>query len=155
MRFQLTNGISRARRTALLAGVLIAGSCALCAQADGQAGAPQDGQPGMHRRGHGMERELGELTHALTLSESQQAQVKTLLAARQEQMEALRKPAAGSDAPRPGREQMEALHQATDTKIAALLNDDQKAKFATWQKQRQERMQHRRGADGQEGPPQP
>jgi Spy/CpxP family protein refolding chaperone len=160
MKFEFAYGISRVRRTLLMAGVMMAGSCALWAQADGQSGPPPD-EPhgGMHHRGPGMERQLRDLTQALTLNATQQAQVKTLLEAQRQQMEALRQPAAGSDPnsepPRPSREQMEQIHQATDAKIAALLNDDQKAKFAAWQKQRQQRMEQHRGPDGEQPPPPP
>jgi Spy/CpxP family protein refolding chaperone len=160
--FQFANGFLTARRAPLMAsvltaGVIVAGSCALYAQADAQTPPPPDRPDGMHHRGPGVERQLGELTHVLTLNESQQAQVKTLLTAQREQMEALRRPQAESDVeqPRPNREQMEQIHQATDAKIAALLNDDQKAKFAAWQKQRQAMMERHRGPDGQEPPPPP
>jgi Spy/CpxP family protein refolding chaperone len=46
---------------------------------------------------------------------------------------------------------MEGIRKDTDAKINALLTDDQKAKFADWQKQR---MEHRRGPGG-DGPPPP
>jgi len=60
-----------ARRTLLMAAVLATASCALWAQSD---------QPGgdMHRSGPNIERELGQLTQALTLTADQQTQVKAL-----------------------------------------------------------------------------
>jgi hypothetical protein len=69
-------------------------------------------------------------------------------------MEELRK--SGSDASgqgeQPSREQMEAVRNDTDNKITALLNDDQKTKFAAWQQQRKERME-RRQAPNAPAPP--
>jgi Spy/CpxP family protein refolding chaperone len=138
-----------ARRTLLLAGILFASSCALWAQAD----SPPAGE--MRQRGPNAERELAQLTQALTLTPDQQTQVKALLKERREKMEALRA-AGGADAAaqnsRPNREQMEAIRKDTDAKISALLNDDQKAKFAAWQ---QQRMEHRSGPGGEAPPPPP
>jgi Spy/CpxP family protein refolding chaperone len=132
-----------ARRTLLLATILAAGSCGLWAQAG-----PADGGPNgqMRQRGPNTERELGQLTQTLSLTPDQQTQVKGLLEERRGKMDVLR----GSGAP-PTREQMEGIRQDTDAKINALLNDDQKAKFAEWQKQR---MDRRRGPGG-DGPPPP
>ena len=45
------------------------------------------------------------------------------------------------------REQLEAVRNDTDTKITALLNDDQKTKFAAWQQERKRRMERRQGPD--------
>jgi hypothetical protein len=51
---------------------------------------------------------------------------------------------------------MEAIRNDTDSKITALLNDDQKPKFAAWQQQRKEAMEHRHGPGGDSAPaPQP
>ena len=137
-------------RRAVLAAVLLAGSCALWAQAD-QPPAPPTGPPQGEMRGRGpdTERELGQLTYHLSLTPDQQTQIKALLKERHSKVEALR-----SGENRPSREQMQALRKDTDTKIAALLNDDQKIKFAALQ---QERMEHRRGPGGPGGdqPPPP
>jgi Spy/CpxP family protein refolding chaperone len=134
--------VSLARRGLLMASILAASCCVFCAQADGQARA------GMRQHGGGIERELVELTQALGLSGDQQAQVKAVLEERREKMEALR--ASGA---LPNREQMGAIHRDANLKIAALLSDDQKAKFAAWQEQNRER---RRGqGSGEAPPPQP
>jgi len=129
-----------ARRTLLMAAVLATSSCAVWAQSE---------QPGgeMHRGGPNIERELGQLTQALTLTADQQTQVKALLEQRRGKMEALR---AGEA--QPTREQMEGIRKDTDSKITALLNDDQKTKFAAWQ---QQRMERRRGGGGDAAPPPP
>jgi len=153
--FDFAYGLMLARRTMVLAGVLAAGSCAVWAQADAPPGPPPGPPGGMHRGGP--ERELRELTHVLSLSDAQRTQVKTLLEERRQQAEALRNPAGGdtaAEAPRSSREQMEAIRQATDTKIAALLNDEQKTKFTAWQQERNQRMEHR-GGPGGDGPPPP
>jgi periplasmic protein CpxP/Spy len=151
---ELVYGYLLARRTLVLAGVLLVSCCALWAQND----SPPASQ--MQRRGGGPERELQQLTQVLSLTGDQQMQVKTLLAAQREKMEALRRPASGGDAssqaaPPPSREQMEAIRQDTDTKITALLNDDQKPRFAAWQQQRKEAMEHRRGPGGDSAPQPP
>jgi Spy/CpxP family protein refolding chaperone len=132
-----------AGRTLLLAGVLAVSSCALWAQND----APPAGQ--MRGRGGNPERELQQLTQRLSLTPDQQTQVKALLAERRQRMEELRKSSSGTDATTqgapPNRAQMMAIRNDTDTKITALLNDDQKTKFAAWQQERKERMQQREG----------
>ena len=133
-----------ARPALLLAGILLAGSCALYAQDEPQSGPPAGG---MGRRGPNAERELGQLTQALSLTPDQQTQVKALLQERRGKMEALR-----SSGTQPTREQTEGIRKDTDDKISALLNDDQKAKFAALQ---QQRMQNRRGPGGDAPPPPP
>jgi Spy/CpxP family protein refolding chaperone len=139
------------RRGLLFAGILFATCGALWAQND----APPAGQ--MHGRGN-PERELQHLTQVLSLTPDQQTQVKGLLAAQRQTMEELRKASGGTDAATQGpppRQQMEAIRNDTDTKINALLNDDQKTKFAAWQAERKARMEHRGGPDGAAPPPPP
>jgi protein CpxP len=141
-----TNGNSSVRRTLLLATILAAGSCGLWAQAPQQEGPPPpDGQM---RRGPNIDRELGQLTQTLSLSPDQQSQIKALLEQRRGKMEALR-----SGGERPTREQMEGIRKDTDAKITALLNDDQKTRYAAWQKERMDRMQRRGPGDGAPPPP--
>ena len=129
-----------ARRTLLMAAVLATSSCALWAQSEQPGGEMRTGGPNI-------ERELGQLTQALTLTADQQTQVKALLEQRRGKMKALR---AGEA--QPTREQMEGIRKDTDSKITALLNDDQKTKFAAWQ---QQRMERRRGGGGDAAPPPP
>jgi protein CpxP len=157
---ELNYGFLLARRAMLLAGVLIAGCCALVAQT-GEQPAPQPNGPGygeMHRRGP--EHELRQLTLVLTLTPEQQTQVKALLDARRQKMEELRNaPAANSSAsetaPPANREQFKAIEQETNTKIDALLNDEQKAKFATYQQQRRQMMQRHHGGGAPDEAPAP
>jgi len=139
---------SLATRTLLVAGLLTLACGALKAQND----APPPGPMG--HRGPNAERQLEMLTHVLSLTPEQQTQVKDLLTEQGQKMEELRKSSSGSDASTqggpPNREQMEAIHNDTDAKITALLNEDQKVKFAAWQKERKERMERHEG-----GPPPP
>jgi Spy/CpxP family protein refolding chaperone len=145
MMTRFAHGNLLVRRTLLLATILTAGSCGLWAQAAPPEGTPPAGQ--MRQRGAGgTERELAQLTGILSLGPDQQAQVKAVLQERRGKMEALRENGA-----RPTREQVEGVRNDADAKINALLNDDQKAKFAVWQKQR---MEHRREPGGG-GPPPP
>ena len=135
-------------RRALMAAALLAGSCALWAQAD-QPPAPQAGPPQGQMRGRGpnAERELGQLTEALSLTPEQQTQVKALLLERHSKVEALR----SGEAP-PTREQMETIRKDIDTRISMLQNEEQKPKFAAWQARR---MQGRRGPGGEQAPAPP
>jgi periplasmic protein CpxP/Spy len=137
-------------RTLLMAAILAVSCASLCAQS---------GE--VHRHGGNHEWELQQLTQVLSLTGEQQTQVKSLLAERHEKMNALRGGNSGSDASaqaapssnqRPSREQMEAIRRDTDMKIAALLNDDQKTKFAAWQEQRKQEMEQRRGEGGGSAP---
>jgi len=151
MRKKLANRYPLAKRTLLLAGVFAVACCALWAQND----TPPAGQ--MRQRGFNPDREVQQLTRVLSLTADQQTQVKSLLVEQRQKMEALRKSGSSDDASSqaapPSREQMEAIRNDTDTKITALLNDDQKAKFAAWQQERKERMQQRQGQGGENSPP--
>jgi protein CpxP len=146
MKFGL--GTSLASRTLLLSGLIALTCLAVRAQNDGPPPGP------MGHRGQNPERQLEMLTHVLSLTPDQQTQVKSLLAEQSQKMEELRKSSSGSDASSqgapPSREQMEAIHNDTDTRINALLNEDQKTKFAAWQQERKQRMERREG-----GPPPP
>lgn len=135
---------------ALLATAMAVSCSALSAQND----APPAPAGEMHR-GPNMERQLEHLTRVLSLSPDQQTQVKAILTEQRGKMEAMRRSSATSDAQGapPNREQMETVRNDTDTKISALLNDEQKTKYAAWQQQRKERMERRGG--GPDGPPPP
>jgi len=148
-----------ARRSVPVFGLSIACCCVAWAQPDGPGGPPPDGGPPpgemqQQQRGPGVEHQLKRLTELLTLTAEQQTQVKAILTDQHHQMEALFKPASGSsgkassgsaaaeDQP-PSREAMEAMrgamkaiHADTQAKIAALLTDDQKTKFAVWEQKR-------------------
>jgi len=165
-----------ARRSLLIAGVFIATSCALWAQPDGPGGPPPDGPPPAEMqtqaRGPNVERQLKHLTQLLTLTADQQTQVKAILEDQRDQIEALfkqSKPAAEGDKASadsastppepPSQEKMEAMRAARKairenarTRIAALLNDEQKAKFAAWTQKREKASAHQ---ESEEMPPPP
>jgi Spy/CpxP family protein refolding chaperone len=158
--FELTYGYLLARRVLLTVSILAASCCALWAQADGQssppAGAPPAGEMYHHRPG--VERELNQLTHILSLTGDQQTQVKAILTAQRQQIEQLRNSSnangQAAEAQRPSSEQIQSIRQDANAKIEALLNDEQKAKFEAWVQQQKERMQKRRGPDGDGAAPQ-
>ena len=145
--------IQTVRRTLPLLGLLFAFSVAAWAQPDGP---PPDGlPPGMQdgqQRGPNVERELKQLTQLLALTTDQQAQVRALLTDQKTQIQALFQPpsadsskaaSTSSERPMPSIEEMQAqraavkgIREATRTKIAALLTDDQKTKYAAWLKKK-------------------
>lgn len=153
---------------------LAAGSAllALCSYAAfGQADAPPPGPPpdgpdgpphSQSDRAQGPERELRMLTRQLSLTADQQTGVKALLDQQATQMKALRaKSQAQSDdsatpeAREARRAQVEQIRDETDTKISALLNDEQKAKFTKLIERRKARMAQRGAGDGNPPPPPP
>jgi len=144
---KFVQGNSFARRTLLMASIVAAGYGVFCAQAYGQ------GRGGMRQRGGG-DQELTELTQVLSLTSDQQPQVRTLLTDQRQQMQALRNSAASSDASDTSlptmQEQMQTIRKNTNDNIMALLDDDQKTKFAAWLQQRQG-QQHGQGGGGQGG----
>lgn len=154
-----------ARRTLLMAGVLVISSVTLWAQPDWSGGPPPDDMQPQLSRGPSADRELKQLTRLLTLSADQQTQVKALLTDQHKQIEALIKqtrPAAHSDngpgeppsaeAMQATREAMKTIREATNIKIAALLTADQQTKFAAW-KEKREKAADRQGDDMPPPPP--
>jgi Spy/CpxP family protein refolding chaperone len=118
-------------------------------------GAPQ----GKWRRGGGQERELQNLTRVLSLTPDQQTGVKGLLEQQSTQMRALReKSQSGSttnEAPGSQQTQMAQIRDETDTKISALLDENQKKTFADWIAKRKADMARRQGGNGGEAPQSP
>jgi Spy/CpxP family protein refolding chaperone len=146
----------------------LAASCALLglstltlhAQADPPQGPPPGGPHGQWRGG-GPERQLAMLTRRLNLTAEQQTGVKALLEQQATQMMALRTKTPSESATPPTaearaaeRKQMDAIRDETDTKITALLNDDQKKTYADMIARRKANMA-RRESEGGDGPPPP
>lgn len=174
---EFANCVSLARRTLLIGGVLAGSCCVLWAQSDGPMGPPPDGSPlgeMQQQRPHGpsVDLELKKLSKLLALSTEQQEQVKAILTDQHQQMEALFKQAspspdaASSDEQRPSREAMEnmrssmkAIRDDAHAKIAAILTDDQKTKYAAWEKKQQSKSRQESDdmppppPDGDGGPP--
>jgi hypothetical protein len=130
---------------------------------DGPPGPPPDGQnPAGTEHRLDPARELSRLTHLLTLNPDQQTGVKTLLEQQTQQMKALRGKAqvdpSSGQAPETRQArmtQMEQIRDETDTKIAALLDTNQKKTFADWVQQRKEASGRRRSRQGDQGTPPP
>ena len=109
-----------------------------------QDGAPPQGQYG---RGHmDPNRQLEHMTKALGLSADQQAQIKPVLADRDQKMQALFGDQSLSREDRHAK--MMSIRQDSESKISAVLNDQQKAKY-------QEMQEHmgRRGGPQETAPP--
>ncbi len=87
-------------------------------------------------------RQLKMMTKQLKLTSDQQNQILPILTARQTEMQKLRDDS--SVAPEDRRAKMMAIREDGETKIKALLNDDQKKTYEQMQQQMRERMQQRR-----------
>jgi hypothetical protein len=97
--------------------------------------APPDGQqqsqegPGHGRRMMNPDRQLEHMTKVLNLSADQQAQIKPILLDRQQKMQAVFQDQTVAQQDR--RAKMQAIRQDTDSRIEAVLNDQQKQQFAS------------------------
>jgi len=117
------------------------------AQDAAQAGGPPPPPPGMHGRGPGNpDQQLRRMTKELNLNSDQQAQVRQVLVARDSQMSQLQ---ANTTVTGPQRkEQMKAIWMDSDTKIKAVLTDQQKQQFDAMRAQQMERHQGMHGGGG-------
>ncbi len=144
---------SIARRALLLCSLLITSCCDLLAQTGGPPGPPPSSQSEAER-GPGVDRAVNQLTQWLTLTDAQQSQVRALLTDQKRRIDELRQSMQSelskSDATR---EKMDEIRDRTDTKIAALLDESQKVKFAAWQEQRRTAMERRHQQHGNEPSP--
>lgn len=145
-------------------GAAILGLCSFAAIAQSTQPAPADepagGPHSQWHRGQGNEdREFGMLIRRLSLTTEQQTGVKALLDQEITQMRALRTapPAAESTtAPAPGTPearqarfaQMTQIREETETKISALLDENQKKTYAEMIAQRKAAMARRQGRFG-------
>jgi protein CpxP len=151
----------------LAAGVALLALCSAAAFAQAPDGAPQgpppDAQsgppPGGMGRMRGPEQQLKRLTQLLTLTADQQSGVKAVLDQQAAQMRALRQKSQGatpeSDTPEARQArvtQMEQIRDESDTKIAALLDENQKKTFADWTQRRKAAMERRQSREGQPPP---
>jgi hypothetical protein len=107
-----------------------------------QESAAQPGQ-GEHGRGRmNAEEQLKHLTESLNLTTDQQAQIKPILAARDQQRQQIFADQSLAEADR--HTKMKTIQDATRGKIEAVLTDAQKQKFEAMQ----ERMHQHRGPQG-------
>ena len=112
-----------------------------------QAGPPPMGPRGGRMGGHRAEM----LTKRLNLSPDQAAQVKAIDEDTMKQAMAVRNDTSLSPADR--RSKIRDLHKASQDKIRAVLNDEQKTKYDAMQTKMRERRAKRQG--GQDVPPPP
>jgi periplasmic protein CpxP/Spy len=115
-----------------------------------QSSAPAQDQAAPQQKGewagrHGApdpNKEVQHLTKKLNLTADQQNQILPILTARQQQMESIRNDSSLSQQDR--RAKMRAAREDSDTKIRAVLNDDQKKTYDQMQQQMREHRQERR-----------
>lgn len=118
--------------------------------ASAQAGGPPP--PAMHGHGRGDPNEqLRHMTRALNLTSAQQPQVKQVLVERDSQMSQLRQNTSLSASQRKAQEK--SIWMDSDTKIRALLTDQQKQQFDAMRADQMEKHQamHGGGAPPAEG----
>jgi Spy/CpxP family protein refolding chaperone len=148
-----------------VASVLL-GLCSFAAYAQsGESDGPPSGPPpgGANHMPPSPDRELKMLTKLLTLTTEQQTGVKALLEEQATEMKALRakgqsessqsSDSSTNESPQARMAQMEQIHDETNTKIAALLDDSQKKVFAEWLEKRKAEMEQLRSQGGE--PPAP
>jgi len=143
----MKNQLGRIALSGILATGLTLGSAAAFAQQDSpapDASAPQAGYG--HRQPPTADEQVARMTKKYNLSADQQAQIKPIVADQQQKMMALRQDTSLSREDKMAK--MKSIHEDSNTKIQALLNDSQKQQFAQDQQRMQERMQQRGG-----GPP--
>jgi Spy/CpxP family protein refolding chaperone len=122
--------------------------------AQSTASQPQEPQAqGQEGGGHGRgmmdpDRQLEHMTKQLNLTADQQGQIKPILVDRQQKMQALWQNQSLSREDR--RSQMMAIRQDSETKINAVLNDEQKQKY---QEMQEHMRQHGPGQGGDNAPP--
>ena len=133
-----------------LGGILAFGASGAAQAQDNPQPQPSQGQEGHGRGRMNPDRQLERLTQELNLTADQQSQIKPLLVDRNQRMQTLMQNQSLADDDR--RTQAKTIRDDTDSKIMAILSDDQKQKYTAMQ----ERMQHR-GGQGQpeQAPPQP
>jgi periplasmic protein CpxP/Spy len=110
-------------------------------------------EQGGHRGMMDPDQQLAMMTKRYNLSADQQNQVKPILVSQQHQMQALRGDSSLSREDRMAK--MQSIRSDSNTKIEAILNDDQKKQFEEDQQRMQERMQQRGQGGGPDsgGPP--
>lgn len=139
----MKNHLYRFALSGLLATGLTLSSAAVFAQQASPA--PDASQQQGYGRGRQQspDEQIARMTKRYNLSADQQAQIKPILADRQQQMQALRQDSSLSREDRMAK--MKGIRDDSTNKIQALLNDSQKQKFAQDQQQMQDRMQQRGG----------
>ena len=142
----MKNQLGRIALSGILATGLTFGAAAAFAQ-DAPAAAPDaSAQQGRaHRQPPTPDEQVARMTRRYNLSADQQTQIKPIVADAQQKMMALRDDSSMSRDDKMAK--MKSIHEDSNTKISAILNDTQKAQFAQdQQRMMQERMQRGGGA---------
>jgi len=136
-----------------LLGLLMGLALTSAAQAPMGGGPSNDMRPTPMRNGSNVDLQLQRMTELLTLTEEQKVSMKIVLTEHSQQIEQVFKEhlsepgQPGQPPPASVRKSMhdaiKAVHLATYAKIDAILNRDQKAKFATWKKQQSRPLGHK------------
>jgi periplasmic protein CpxP/Spy len=95
-----------------------------------------------HRREADPQRQVNMLSKRLNLTDDQKNQILPILTDRRQQMKSIHEDTSLSQQDR--RAKMRSLWEDSDSKVKAVLNDDQKQKYDQMQQQRRERMQQHR-----------
>jgi len=109
------------------------------AQSQDPSAAPQQNGQWAGRHQADPNKEVQHLTKKLNLTADQQNQILPVLTNRQQQMESIRNDSSLS--PQDKRAKFRAVREDSDTKIRAVLNDDQKKQYDQMQQQMRERRQ--------------
>ncbi len=139
----MKNQLGRIALSGILATGLTLGSAAALAQQDSPAPPDAAAQQGGHRQPPTPDEQVARMTKRYNLSADQQAQIKPIIADQQQKMMALRGDSSLSRDDKMAK--MKSIHEDSNTKIQAVLNDTQKAQFAQDQQKMQERMMQRGG----------
>ena len=114
---------------------------------------PGEGMGGGHRGMMDPDQQLARMTKRYNLSADQQTQIKPILVAQQQQMQALRGDSSLSRDDRMAK--MMSIRSDSKTKIEAVLNDDQKKQYDADEQRMGQHMMHGPGGPGSGGPPPP
>jgi periplasmic protein CpxP/Spy len=116
------------------------------APAQDQTAPQQKGEWAGHRHAD-PNKEVQHLSKKLNLTADQQSQILPILTERQQQMESIRNDSSLS--PQDRRAKMRSAREDADTKLRAVLNDDQKKTYDQMQQQmREHRSEHRNQNSG-------
>lgn len=123
--------------------------CALATVAFAQQNPPPQGGGGNnqgHRRGMpSAEEQVKNLTEKLSLTDDQQAKVKTIIEDTHSQMQKLMQDESLSREDKMAKAR--SLHEAASGKVRDVLTDEQKKKFDDMQKEMQDHMRQRQSGD--------
>ncbi len=129
------------RNAALFLGAILSTGLLMAQAPDpSQTGTATQTQPDRQHRMANPDKQAQHLGKKLGLSGDQVAQIKPILADRQQQMQSLR--ADASLAPQDRRAKAQAIQQDSKSKIEAVLNDSQKQQFEQMLAERHAHRQH-------------